>query len=326
MLYKDITVGKLRLKGNVFIAPLAGYTNLPTRLIYRSLGASICYAEMVSAEGLNYSYNKSVKLIDTDPSDTPLGVQIFGQSPERIEKAFSRIINEKFDLIDLNCGCSVKKVIKSFCGAYLLQNPENIGKIIKILKNMTDKPVTLKIRSGWDNSHINYKEVYQAAAESGADLITLHPRTKSMLFDGKADWSHITELKKISRIPVIGNGDIFSGDDAVRMMNETRCDGVMLARGVMENPFLIGEVISAFTGEVYHSPDIRTRLEAALKHMNDLIAYLGVEKGILEFRKFFRGYCKGMKNIAIIRQKINETVDIEEIRGIILHYADNYCD
>ena len=180
--FHSIKIGNLDVAGNIFVAPLAGYTNLPTRLIYRKQGASVAYAEMVSAEGLNYNFGKSVKLIDTCDEDKLLGVQLFGYNAERFISAFEKIKNESFDIIDINCGCSVKKIIKSNSGAALLKSPDEIYRTIKGLKELTDKPVTLKIRSGWDLQSINYQEVYDAAEKGGASLITLHPRTKSMLF------------------------------------------------------------------------------------------------------------------------------------------------
>lgn len=313
-----IKIGNVELKCNIFIAPLAGYTNLPTRLVYRRMGAGIAYAEMVSADGLHYNYNKSVKLIDTSPEDSPLGVQLFGSDTAKITAAFNAIKNEKFDIIDINCGCSVKKIINSRCGAYLLKEPNEIFHIIKSLKNETDKPVTLKIRSGWDHSSINYKEVYQAAESGGADLITIHPRTKSMLFNGRADWSHIADLKSYANIPVIGNGDIFTADDAVNMFSQTGCDGIMLARGVMENPFLIEEIISRLRGEIYIDKSLEEKLALAKEHCSAIVEYYNDEKkGMLEFRKFFKGYARGAAGITHLRQAVNNVLTYKDFSEVI---------
>lgn len=325
MYLRKLKIDNLELKTNIFIAPLAGYTNLPTRGLYRAQGAGIAYAEMVSAEGLNYNYKKSLRLIDTDESDSPLGVQLFGADSDRIQLAFESIKDEDFDLVDLNCGCSVKKILRARSGAYLLQDPDEIYRIISKLKEVTDKPVTLKIRSGWDARSLNYLDVLEAAVSAKASLITLHPRTRSMLFNGKADWSHIKELKEKSPLPVIGNGDILTGADAVRMMEETGCDGVMLARGVLENPFLTAEVMAAMEGREYVPPTIRERVDAAIEHCRLQVEYIGEKRGILEFRKFFRGYIKGLDGASKIRQEANRIEQFEPFREMLESYYNHYC-
>ncbi len=321
--FHSIKIGNLDVAGNIFVAPLAGYTNLPTRLIYRRQGANVAYAEMVSAEGLNYNFGKSVKLIDTCDEDKLLGVQLFGYNAERFISAFEKIKNESFDIVDINCGCSVKKIIKSNSGAALLKSPDEIYRTIKGLKELTDKPVTLKIRSGWDLQSINYREVYDAAEKAGASLITLHPRTKSMLFSGKADWEHIKQLKQFSKIPVIGNGDIFTADDAVRMFEETGCDGIMLARGIIENPFLIEEIIAKLTGNVYIQKSHDERLELAVKHCRSLEEYMqNPERAMIEFRKFFHGYVKGLPGVSNLRTAVNSITSCDELEKTIDLYKE----
>ncbi|MCH5150300.1 MAG: tRNA dihydrouridine synthase DusB [Spirochaetales bacterium] len=321
--FHPIKIGNLDVAGNIFIAPLAGYTNLPTRLFYRKQGASVAYAEMVSTEGLNYNFNKSVKLIDTCNEDKLLGVQLFGYNAERFLSAFEKIKNEHFDIIDINCGCSVKKIIKSNSGAALLKSPEEIYRTIRGLKESTDKPVTLKIRSGWDPQNINYQEVYDAAEKGGASLITLHPRTKSMLFSGKANWEHIKSLKKCSTIPVIGNGDIFTADDAVRIFEETGCDGIMLARGVIENPFLVEEIIAKLTDTVYIQKSYDEKLNAAIQHCRSLEDYMqSPERAAAEFRKFFHGYVKGLPGASKLRAAVNCTASPDELEDVIHLYKD----
>ncbi len=305
MYLKEIKLQNLILKSNIFLAPLAGYTNLPTRLLYRRQGVAIAYSEMVSADGLHYNFNKSAGLLRSDPVDRPLGIQIFGSNANMILSAYKSIEKLEFDVVDINCGCSVKKVIKNECGAYLLKKPDEIFKIVNNIKNITDKPVSIKIRSGWDRNSINYLEVYDAAIHAKVDLITLHPRTKSDLFSGKADRSHIKKLKSISSIPVIGNGDIFSGEDAIKMMDETGCDGVMLARGVIQNPFLIEECIAAFKGDTYIPRTKNYKIDTAKEHLNELIKYSGEKFGVIEFRKICPGYIRGFENASSIRSKIN---------------------
>ena len=271
---------------------------------------------MVSSEGLHYNYNKSVKLINTAQGICLLACNLF-VAIESIFRAFELIRNESFDLVDLNCGCSVRKIINSGSGATLLKNPDEIYAIIKGLVHLTDKPVTLKIRSGWNHSSINFKEVYQAAYSAGASLITLHPRTKSMLFSGKANWEHIAELKEMSEIPVIGNGDIYTLDDALRMFQETKCDGIMLARGVLENPFLIEEIAHYLRGEKYETPSLEKRFELAKEHLSALITYEGnEEKAIFEFRKFVKGYARNAPGITNLRQAINQATTYHEVSSL----------
>ncbi|MCG8570054.1 MAG: tRNA dihydrouridine synthase DusB [Spirochaetes bacterium] len=322
MFYHQVNIKNLILRSNIFIAPLAGYTNLPTRKIYRQQGAGIAYAEMVSAEGLNYNFKKSSQIIDTDQNDQPLGIQLFGKNAERILLAFSKIKDQPFDLIDINCGCSVKKIIKSEAGASLLKDPELIYQIIFALKKETEKPVTLKIRSGWDQAKINFEETYSAAVSAGADLITLHPRTKSMLFTGKADWSHIKRLKEQSSIPVIGNGDLFSGSDAVAMIKATGCDGIMLARGLIENPFLVEETLAALQGQPYSPPTLERKLTGAFQHAEALVKYFGEPKGLLEFRKILRGYIKGLPGVSRLKQAANQVSTLSAFQAILKEYQD----
>lgn len=323
MFLHSIKIKDLLIESNIFIAPLAGYTNLPTRKILRELGAQLCYAEMISAEGLNYNFNKSISLIETESNDKPIGVQLFGSNEERIALAFEKIKDYDFDLVDVNCGCSVKKIIKSNSGAFLLKSPETIYKIISTLRKITDKPITLKIRSGWDNSSINYLEVLDAAEKAKADLITLHPRTKTMLFSGKADWQHIKIMKEKSKLPIIGNGDIFSASDAIRMFETTGCDGIMLARGIIENPFLIEEIIARLKNEDYSPPIIEKRIKFLLKHCEYMIKYYGEEKGVKEFRKYVKGYLKSYPNVSKLKEKINTINNYQELKRIICQYYES---
>jgi tRNA-dihydrouridine synthase B len=321
MYLHPIKIDNLELKTNIFIAPLAGYTNLPTRMIFRKQGAGIAYAEMVSAEGLNYSFNKSVRLLKSEEEDKPLGIQLFGSNAERILMAFLKIKDIDFDIVDINCGCSVKKILKSGSGATLLKDPDEIYKIIHTLKQNTDRPVTLKIRSGWDSNSINYFEVLDAAELAGASLITFHSRLRSMLFTGKANRSQIKQMKEKSKIHVIGNGDIFTGQDAVSMIEETGCDGIMLARGLIENPFLVSEVYCALKKITYNPPSLEERVDLLLEHCSSMTEYIGEAKGILEFRKYFSGYLKGFPEVKRLRQQINYITTFIDLKNAILDYC-----
>ncbi len=319
-MFHPLKIGSLNLKNNIIIAPLAGYTNLPTRLIYRKQGECLAFAEMVSALGLEYSYKKSAKLIQSRNEDKPLGIQLFGPDAEKILNGFLKIREFDYDIIDINCGCSVKKILKSNAGAYLLKNPEEIYKIVKLLKENTDKPVSIKIRSGWDDKSINYLEIMDSAIKGGVSMITLHPRTRAMLFGGKADWSHIKMLKSKSSVPVIGSGDIFTGLDALNMLKDTNCDGVMLARGLIENPFLIEEVTAILSGNSYTSPILKERFKVLIEHTELMVEYLGEKTGLAEIRKFIRGYLKGLNEVSKIRQKLNTVNDLNTFKNILTDY------
>ncbi len=321
MLLHQIKVDGLTLKNNIFIAPLAGYTNLPTRLIYREQGECLAFAEMISAVGLEYSFKKSSKLAESGESDKPLGIQLFGPDAEKILKGFLKIKDGDYDIIDLNCGCSIKKILKSDAGAALLKDPEKIYRIIKILKNSTDRPVSLKIRSGWDENSINYPEVLDAGVKGGASLITFHPRTRAMLFGGRAKREYIRDMKSKSPIPVIGNGDILKGSDAVSMIGETGCDGVMLARGLIENPFLLEETIAALSGRQYTPPSFERRITTLIRHCRLMVNYFGERTALVEIRKFNKGYLKGMREVSRIRQRLNTVLRLDEFEKILSDYC-----
>ena len=312
MYLNSLKIGNLILKSNIFVSPLSGYTDLPTRLILRKQNIGIAYTEMVSAPGLKYNYHKSIKLLDSNKLDKPVGIQLFGPNADIILEAFLKIKNLDFNLLDINCGCSIKKVLKGRAGAYLLKKPEEIYKIIYSLKQNTDKPITLKIRSGWDDSSINYLDILDAGIKAGADLITFHPRTRSILFNGKADWNLIKNMKEKSSIPVIGNGDIFTGIDAKNMFETTGCDGIMLGRGLIENPFLIEEINAILKNEAYIKPSIKKIISTLFKHLDLMVKYYGEKYGITNFRKHIRGYLKGLPDISSLRQKLN--------------YIENYSD
>lgn len=321
-----LSIRALTLSSPVLIAPLAGYTNLPTRSILRPQGASLLFTEMVSSEGLFYNYQKSVGMIDSHKEDSPLGVQLFGAKAERIASAFRSISHLDFDWIDINCGCPVRKILKSCSGAYLLQNPDEIYRIVKALRDLTDKPLSIKIRSGWDNSTINFPEVMEAGVKGGIDCLIFHPRTRAMMFTGHSNWEFIKEMKASCPVPVIGNGDIFTGEDARQMMDKTGCDAVMLARGVIENPFLVEEVMASLSGKTYIPPDLERRVETLLLHASRMVSFYGERRGLIEFRKFFRGYLKGYPHISPLRKEVNETEDLLELEKAVRSYLSAYKD
>jgi nifR3 family TIM-barrel protein len=276
---------------------------------------------MVSAQACVRKSEKTFALLHRADGEELLGIQIFGSEPLRIARAVAEINRYNPTLIDLNCGCSIPKILKSGSGAALLKTPGKIGEIIKAIKNETDVPVTLKIRSGWDVSSLNYKEVGNIAADAGAALITLHPRTRAALFSGHSVWEHIAGLKQAVSIPVVGSGDLFTPQDIHTMLVQTGCDGVMIARGAIGNPFLFSRVRALYSNEPYHisiSPE--TRLSCAMDHLDKSIALKGPDRACKEMRKHFCAYTKGLPHSAAIRRKCVQAKNRKDYDVIIREY------
>jgi tRNA-dihydrouridine synthase B len=248
-LLKPIELAELHIPGNLFMAPMAGYTDAAFRALCAEQGASLCFTEMVSAEALARGSNKTLGLARRAENERQWGVQLFAAGERSAAAAVRALQRLRPSLYDLNCGCSVPKVLKTGAGAALLRDPQRIRDIIKAMSGETGAPLAVKLRSGWDPGSLNYLEAADLAHEGGAALVCLHPRTRSQGFSGCAYWSHIAELKKSSGMQVFGSGDLFSGDDAVRMVKLTGCDGVMFARGAIGNPFIFAQTLALFRGE-----------------------------------------------------------------------------
>ena len=234
-------IGNVEIKNRVVLAPMAGITNEAYRLVCKKYNAGLVYAEMVSATGLEYSNNKTIEMLKVNEAEKPLSMQIFGYDIDMMVKAAKTVEKTNADIIDINMGCPVKKIVKSKSGSYLLTEPAHIYEMVKAIVDAVNKPVTVKIRSGFDSNNINAIEVAKLVEKAGASAIAIHARTRSQLYGGKADWNIIKQVKEAVNIPVIGNGDIKSANDALKMINETGCDAVMIGRGCLGNPFLINE-------------------------------------------------------------------------------------
>lgn len=310
-------IGSLHLKNNILLAPLAGITDLPYRLIMRRHGIGLAFTEMVSANGLVRAGRNTEALLHSTKEDHPLGVQLFGDDPQILAKAAAQV-EDRGELIDLNLGCPVKKVIRSGAGSALLQTPSKIGQIVAAVRGVISCPLTVKLRSGWDSSSINYLEVGRIAEAEGADALTLHPRTRCQAFSGRADWSHITRLKEAVTVPVIGSGDIGSAEDAQAMLDETGCDGIMLGRGCYGNPWLISSILASREGQPCPAPDPDPlqRLEAVRSHFELFVAYFGEHKARLDMRKHLCWYSRGLPNAAAFRTRINETHSFAELQQV----------
>lgn len=321
MLYHPVKIGKTKLNGNLFLAPVAGYSDRSFRSICVEQGASFTYTEMVSAEALVRGNWKTEELMARAPNEKAYSVQIFG-GEESIMAEAAKIVLEKTncEVIDINCGCPVPKIIKTGAGSALTRDPERLGKIVAAIKKAAEGrcAVTVKIRSGWDAVTITWKEAALAALENGADAITMHPRTRTQGYEGFSDWTKLRDLVQLAegKVPVFGSGDLFKPEDAKRMLEETGCDGVMFARGAMGNPFIFKKTIQLLQNGTYDDIPASVRLNTAFKELELLIADTNEKHACMEMRKRFCAYSKGIEGGAELRAKTihaNTLADYHEI-------------
>lgn len=345
-----MNIGELNIQGHTVLAPLAGITNLPFRRIVKRFGCSLVCSEMVSVKGLLYNSEKTLSLLQTDPAERPLSVQIFGSEP--LEMAEAAAIIEKSggaDIIDINFGCSVKKVVRTGAGVALMQNIANAEELIRAVRGAISLPLTIKIRSGWESSGADAFRIAESAQKYGVDAITFHPRTALQGFRGRADWSLIKKLKATLSIPLIGNGDILSAADGIRMMQQTGCDAVMVGRAAMSNPFLLSDIelmlsehsellsedkLSA-TGCNSHSPNlanglvpekaykIRTPDEifSAMKALlADSVAYFGEGRACKMMRSRLVWFVKGLPGCSAFRQTLTNIESMAQTMQLIDEY------
>lgn len=326
MLYHPVKIGKLELSGNIFLAPVAGYSDRPFRSICVEHGAAFTYTEMVSAEALVRNNLKTEILMRRAENETAYAVQVFGGEPETVADG-AKIILEKTNCkcIDINCGCPVPKIIKTGAGSALTRDPERLYNVAKAVVQIAgDIPVTVKIRSGWDENHITWKEAALAALDAGVSAITMHARTRAQGYEGKSDWSKIKELTALSagKIPIFGSGDLFTPEDAERMLSETGCDGVMFARGAMGNPFIFDKTIQLLTTGKYDDIPVQKRIETGFRELLNLSNDIGEKSACLEMRKRFCAYSKGMNGGAAIREKIVKAQTISDYKELFNSVAD----
>ncbi len=309
-------IGSLKLKNPIFSAPMAGISDLPYRLIMKRHGAALVYSEMISANGLFYSGKATRKLLHSSPEEHPLAVQLFGDTPERLAEATEQV-DEYGELIDLNLGCPVRKVIRSGAGSALLREPEKVARIVAAVRRATARPLTVKIRSGWDHDSVNFTEIARIAVEEGADAITLHPRTRSQMFGGAADWTQIKALKKAVSVPVIGSGDLFSAECIKTMFEQTGCDAVMVGRGGYGNPWIIQQALELLADKPATQPSTEERFAVAKEHLELCLATFGPLKTLGHMRKHLCWYVRGMENSAGFRSSINQTRTINEMSTLL---------
>jgi nifR3 family TIM-barrel protein len=309
------------LKGKALLAPMAGISNLPFRLLARSFGCALAFTEMISANGIIRKSNRTLEYLRTCADDNPLGAQIFGADPEIMAEAARIVANYGVDLIDINMGCPVKKVIKVGAGAILMKDPDRVSRIIRAVKKAVRIPVTVKIRSGWTRRSVNAVEISRVAEKSGADAIIVHGRTADQGFGGVADWKVIAEIKKKVNIPVIGNGDIWQPQDAIRMLQETSCDAVMVGRGALGNPWIFKGIVQACSGQIKdYLPNLDERQKVIKKHWEMETGYIGVKLANKNFRKHLLWYTKGLESSTRFRQLAGKLRDGESVMNELDEY------
>lgn len=310
-----LKIGDINLESPFLLAPLAGITDAPMRRICSMQGAALVYSEMISAKGLWYRDKNTERLLYMYEDEGPVALQLFGSEPEIMSFAVAKLEERRNVILDVNMGCPVPKVVKNGEGSALLKNPELAGRIIEAMVKETGKPVTAKIRMGWDESSVNAVEVAKILEQAGASAVAVHGRTREQYYTGKADRDIIREVKQAVKIPVIGNGDIFSGRDALDMIEQTGCDFVMIARGALGNPWIFAEAKALWEGkEPPRAPDAREKREMLEKHFCDLLELKGEYAAVREMRKHTGWYLKGMPGAAAMRREINQITDAQELR------------
>ncbi|MBM7684923.1 tRNA dihydrouridine synthase DusB [Defluviitalea raffinosedens] len=320
MKIKDIDI-----PNSVFLAPMAGVTDLPFRLLCKEMGCGLVYTEMVSAKGLLYDNENTKQLLAVDEREHPVAVQLFGSDARILAEMAKKIEESDIDMIDINMGCPAPKITKNGEGSALMKNPKQIGEIVKAVSSAVKKPVTIKIRKGFDDNTITAVEVAKIAEESGAAAIAVHGRTREQFYSGKADWNIIRQVKEAVSIPVIGNGDVVSPETAKRLFEETNCDAIMIGRGAQGNPWIFKRVLHYLqTGEILEEPSPQEKIDMALRHARMLIEFKGEYIGIREMRKHVSWYTKGLLKAGVLRNKINEAQNYEEMEKLLKEYLEQF--
>lgn len=317
-------IGNVELKNKVFLSPMAGVTDLPFRLICKEQNCGMLYTEMINGKALCYDDENTKKMLKIEDEEHPVAVQIFGSDPEFMGRAAEIMNAYPNEILDINMGCPAPKVVKNGDGSALMRNPKLAEEVLKsVVKNST-KPVTLKIRKGWDDNSANAVEIAKIAEASGISALAIHGRTREQYYSGKADWDIITEIKNAINIPVIGNGDVFTVEDARNMLDKTGCDAIMIGRGAQGNPWIFKRINHYMeTGEILPEPTLEEKINTAVKHLNLAVREHGEYVAVREMRKHIAWYLKGLKGSAKVRDEINKITSYEEVVSRLNEYMED---
>ena len=315
---RTLQIGNVTLENNLILAPMAGVSDLPFRLLCREQGAGLVCMEMVSAKAIYYNNKNTDSLMEIHPEEVPASLQLFGSDPQILAEMAKRIEERPFSILDLNMGCPVPKIVKNGEGSALMRNPKLVEEILTKLVKAVKKPVTVKFRKGFDDTCINAVEIAKIAESAGVAAVAVHGRTREQYYSGKADWNIICEVKKAVKIPVIGNGDVFTPQDAKRLVEETGCDGIMVARGAKGNPWIFKQITHYLeTGELLPRPSVEELKAMILRHGQMMMEFKGELAGMREMRKHVAWYTAGYPNSAALRNEINSVATLEELTELI---------